>query len=329
MQRFHFIALLLSASFAWTASAASLTVLTDRPKERMDKVLAAFMQKTGIATELVSAPYSDLKTKIKNGEAADVMLLKDIEHLALAAREDLFQSLNAENRRANVAAHMRDSRGLWTALTYRIRTFVYDPSVIEARSLTTYEALGGRSFTGQLCIRNSKDYMPTMVAWMIVRFGEAKALAMLEGWKANLAIPFTTSDTDSLKKIESGACTAAISNHYYLARLKNADQRFPAEIAFADQLEGGLHSNGFGGGLVKGTRQASNANALMAFLLSPEGQRILVENPSFEYPAVKTLKPVELVENFGTFKSSVVSWSEVGNQVSKARELLDRVGWAK
>lgn len=329
MKVFQLLAPVILAVAGVSAQAAPLKVFTDRPVDRLERAMRGFTSKTGIQVEIVSAPYAELKAKIDAGQKADVLLLKDLSTMTAAARANVFTAMNSANRSANIASFMRDSQGRWTALTYRVRTLVYDSSVFDERSMNSYESIAGRSFSGQLCIRNAKEYMPSMVAWMIERYGEAKTKDILAGWKANLAAGFTDNDTQTLKNIESGTCTAGISNHYYLARLKNADSRFPVEIAFANQNEGGVHTNGFGGGLVAGTTRSSEGNSLMAYLMTPEGQQSLIVDPSFEYPAVQNLQPVQIVRNFGTFSKSQISWTEVGANMSKANDLLERVGWAR
>jgi len=309
--------------------AAPLKVFTDRPEDRLETALTGFTQATGIEVEVTVAPYADLKAKLQAGEKADVLLLKDVAFLTDAARAGLFTPMNAANRGVKIDESMRDAEGLWTALAYRIRTIGYDPALVEKDALKTYESLAAGALSGQLCMRNSKEYMPTLVAWLIVRYGEAKAQAIVEGWVANLAVGFTASDTASLKGIESGLCSVTITNHYYLARLKTADARFPVALAFADQDEGGLHTNGFGGGLVKGTDQVANANAFIGYLLTPEGQKGIVAAPSFEFPAVRSVRPEAVVQKFGAFKVSNLSWTDVGAQIEKANALLERVGWTK
>jgi iron(III) transport system substrate-binding protein len=326
MKALHFIAALL---FAGVSHAAPLKLFTDRPKDRLDQALVGFTQTTGIAVEVTVAPYAELKAKIQGGESADVLLLKDLTSITDAAQAGLFIPMNQANRKANVDSSMRDSQGLWTALAYRIRTIAIDPAVVSKDLVKTYESLSGRKFSGQLCMRNAKEYTATFVAWLISRYGEAKAQAMVDGWKSNLAVGFTAGDTASFKSIESGACAAAIGNHYYLARLKAADSRFPVELVFADQDEGGLHTSGFGGGLLKATSQAANANSFLGYMLTSAGQKALTAGPGFEFPAVKNVLPEAVVASFGQFKISNIHWTEVGAQINKANAILERAEWEK
>ncbi len=320
---------LITLSQAATVHAATLRVFTDRPKDRLEKAFSGFTAVTGSEIELTVAPYPELLAKIQAGEPADVLLLKDLGSLTEAVEQNVFTPMDAANRAADVAPFMREAGGLWTALSYRVRTAAYDPSVGSQKALTGYRALAGPAFVGQLCLRNAKDYMSGLVAWLVARDGEAKTEALLKAWKNNLAANFTDSDTSSLKNIESGVCTATITNHYYLARLINADARFPVNLAFLEQNNGGVHTNGFGGGLVAGSKDLAGGNRLLAYLLSEPGQNAIVEAPSYEYPALRRAQPEQLVRNFGGFNASEIAWTAVGANYKTATEILERVGWAK
>ena len=90
-----------------------------------------------------------------------------------------------------------------------------------------------------------------------------------------------------------------------------------------------MHTNGFGGGVLKTALNADLANDFIGYLLSSEGSQRLIADPSFEYPAAIALKPVPLVESFGPFIASEVHWTDVANQLAKANSLLESVGWDK
>ena len=321
------LALFATLVFVAAAQAAPLKIFTDRPQDRFQTALDGMTKATGQQVQVTAGTANELMAKIQAGEPADILLLKDSTTIGAAAALGLFAPMGTSLE--SVEPSMRDPQNRWTALAYRIRTIFIDPAQVAADSVNTYEALSTNAFSGLLCMRNAKEYMPTLTAWLIVRYGEAKTQSMLEGFKANLATGFTGGDTASLDAIEAGQCVATLSNHYYFARKKAADERFPVEIKFVEQNEGGLHTNGFGGGLVKGSKNAKQVDQFFAYMLSPLGQTQLVEAPGYEYPSVTGLKPSSLVEQLGSFKVSDVHWNDVAAQITKANEILERVGWAK
>ncbi len=318
--------LLLSlALFAVSANAADIKVLSDRNQAYFQKVVDAFTAKTGKSVEIVTASWSDIKKSLKEGQTGDVLLVKDIDLIVDASNEGVFQRLSDANLNAGVPAHMRDAGGNWTAVSYRVRTLVYDPAMVDVSALSSYEAIAKPEFQGQLCVRNSKEYMPTLVAWLIATYGEPKAREIVTGWRNNVA-QFTAGDTKSIEQIEAGSCTVGISNHYYYARMKTADNRLATSLMFTNQQDG-LHTNGFGGGVLKTASNVDGANAFINFILSAEGSSIMIQDPSFEYPAVASNRPTAFVESLGSFKASTTPWSAIGAETAKAREILESVGW--
>lgn len=314
--------------FSLSSYSADLTLFTDRPADRYEKALAAFTQKSGLKVAVVTAPYGELKSKLAAGEKADLLVLKDMSTFTEAAREGLYQPMSGANRLANVDPAMKDENGLWIALAYRVRTVVYDPSAVNPADVDTYVALSNPVFKGAICMRNAKEYIPTLAAWLIARHGEQRAESILSGWKTNLANGFLNGDTDVLKAVESGQCVASVTNHYYFARLKAADERFGAEILFADQATDGAHTSGYAAGIPKTSASVDKANQLLSYLLSVEGQSLLIAEPSFEYPASRDAQPLPLVQAFGNFKGSQVHWNKIGVNSGKAKEVLERVQWS-
>lgn len=319
------LGLILVAS---AAQAAEVLVLSDRNQDYFAKVFEGFTAKTGHTVALVNKPWADLKRDLSFGAEADVLLVKDLSFIVDAKKDGVFQKLSDANLNAGVPAFMRDAEGEWTAVSYRVRTLVYDPLQLTPSEIPTYESISKPEFAGRLCARNSKEYMPTMVAWLIAQYGEVKAKEIVSGWRSNLAM-FTARDPETIDKVEDSTCAVGISNHYYYARAKAAEPRLSVEIAMTNADAGGIHTNGFGGGVLKTSSEVEAANALIAYILSPEGSALMIQAPSYEYPAVATNKAAELVEGFGAFTPSEVPWSDVYAQMAKAKEILEQVGWAK
>lgn len=319
--------LVVAAVVGAFAHASNIKVYSDRGQSYYDGVIKAYTAKTGNTVQIVTGSLGELKTRFKNGETGDLLLLKDIRFLADASSSGYFQKMSDANINSGVPAYMRDPQGLWTAVTYRVRSFVYDPSVIDVSEIGSYESISKPAFKGQLCIRNSGEYMPTMVAWLVAQKGEAKAKEIVQGWRNNVV--FTAKDPESISMVEGGQCSVGIANHYYYLRAKTADERLSVEYAFTAQEDGGVHVNGFGGGVMKTASNIDGANDFLAFILGSEGSSIMIQEPSFEYPAVASNKASSKTEGLGSFKASEVPWSDIGAQISKGEEILESVGWEK
>ncbi|HMN69022.1 MAG TPA: extracellular solute-binding protein [Bdellovibrionales bacterium] len=322
------IAVLAFVSVA--AHAADLVLLSDRPRDRLQSVMDGFTAETGVKVQLVSAPFADLKTRLEAGEPADIVILKDALAMGEAQISGFLQPMSAQNLAANVPAILKDPAGEWIGLTYRVRTIAYGADAEGVGPFANYADLAAPEWKGQLCMRDAKDYVPALAAWMIARFGAAEAERLLLGWKANLAGgAFTGNDIASLDEISQGRCNLSVVNHYYLARKKAAQPHFPVELVSADSAQDGAHVNSMTAAIGKNSAALPNANAFLAYALSNEGQARLVSPPSFEFPASLDAEPVDVVKNFGPLKPTTVLLSEVMKQGAAARTLLEKVEWAR
>ncbi len=318
----------LLAALLFTVNAyADLTVLTDRPKDRLAAAVQEFTAKTGVNVTLVEAGYPDLLKKLEEKSPADVIITKDLVYLAELDTKKLLAPLTASAPVQKVRSFMRGSAQNWVALSYRVRTAAYDPSRVQASELTTYEDLSTPKWQGRLCLRTGKgSYNEALVAYLVQTHGVKKAEAIVRGWVANLAAPVFPNDTAMLEAVANGTCDVAITNHYYLAGLHAKNPNYPVKIAFLNQAQGGVHSNGAGMGIVTGSQQAALAQQLLDILLADKHQ-LEISATHFDYPATEHLKPTSLIQNWGVPKLDNSNWSDIGASIGEARRIIREAGY--
>lgn len=329
MKSFALLSLLATALFTGTAM-AEIVVYTDRPTARLQPAGTRFEELTGEKVVFVEAAYPDLAKRLELEGAetpADLLIAKDIVFLADATGKGFFQSMQLSPAVERVAPAMRESSGKWVALTYRARTLAYDPQRVNAAEIENYEDLAQDKWAGRLCLRTSKgSYNESLTSFLLAKNGTAGAKSILEGWIANLAAPVFPNDTSLLEAIAAGTCDVGIVNHYYLAQLHALNPNFPVKIKFLEQNKGGVHANGAGIGIVKGSKNAGLAQKFLELLLSDEFQ-LQISAGHLDYPAVAELQPSSLIKDWGTFKADTTPWSEIGTFVPAARALMKEVGY--
>lgn len=326
MKLFQALSLALALFMGASSVAQDLRIYSDRDQKYFQKVFDAFQAKTGKTVTLVNGSYSNLKTRFQNGETGDVLLLKDLTSFVDAANKDYFQRLSEANLNSGVPSFMQDPQGRWTAVSYRVRTIAYNPDDFSVDDVASYEALAGPAFANSLCIRNANEYMVPFVAWAFAAYGEQKGTDLIKGIKNNVKF-FTEGDTASITSIEAANCSATLANHYYYARLKTADNRMVTALTMTNAAHGGLHTNGFGGGVLASASNAGLANEFIGFILSQEGASLMIAEPSFEYPAVAANKASETTEGLGAKVLSEVPWVDIAAQLSKAKQVMEDIGW--
>lgn len=310
------------------AAFADLTIYTDRPTDRVRPVAEIFTAKTGQKVNIVEEAYPALLKRIETEGAnspADLIFTKDLVFLSELARKGHFQAFQSSTIVHSVDSSMRDPQNLWTAISKRARTIMYNPNRVQASELSTYEDLADIKWAGRLCLRTGKgSYNEALVASLIVNNGAAKAKEIVAGWVENLAVDPFPNDTKMLEAVANGICDVAIANTYYLAGIIAQNPQFPVKAYFANQNNTGAHINGSGIGVAATSKQAALASQFIEILLQDDVQLSLT-GAHYEYPAKINLLPSTLIREWGGFKADSANWSVIGDEAAAARSLIQEV----
>jgi iron(III) transport system substrate-binding protein len=300
----------------------------------VEPVFAEFTKETGIAVRFTTGSDALLRERIKaegKNTPADVYMTVDVGNLWLAAQDGLLQPVSSTALNSNLPAELRDPQNHWFALTKRARTIMYNPARVsgaELATLATYADLADPKWRGRLILRpGSHVYSQSLVANLIAAHGEVRAEQIVRGWMANEP-KFIDSDTRILETLAAGGSDVAITNHYYLGRLRQRDPAFPIKIVWASQgpNERGVHVNSSGAGVTTHAVNKDNAVTLLEWLSSPRGQKLFADS-NHEYPANPAVDPHSIIAGFGKFKEDPIRKSEFGRLQADAVKLMDRAGY--
>lgn len=312
------------------ASAANLTLYTDRPADRLKPLAEQFKNQTGVEVTIVELPYKDLLKKLQtegSESPADMIYTKDLVYQAELAALGFYQPMDSKKVQVSVSSSMRDPRNLWAAVTYRARTLVYDSNRTDVSQINSYEDLAKPEFAGRLCLRTSNNsYNEALVASLIHNLGYERAKNILVGMVENLATDVVKSDTALLESIATGVCEVGLANHYYLAQLIAQKPNFPVSIKFLEQGGRGVHVNGSGIGIAKTSQNPELAQQFVEFLFTDSVQLYISES-HFEYPAVQHLVPTSLIKKWGPFKADAANWSDIGLDIQNAKQMVKEIGY--
>ena len=237
-----------------------------------------------------------------------------------------FQSVMSDALQKSVPVHYRSRNNFWFASTARGRAIIYNPDRVQPSQLLSYATLSTPNWKGRLCLRDGNSpYNLFLISSLIHRYGEDNSTQILQGWKQNLAIPPTKKDTEAIKAVAAGKCDVTIANHYYFTRLKAKQPDIKAEIFWPDQKSQGTHVGLSGFALAKASPNPEQATALLEWLASEKGQKLLT-NYNDEYainPKVADSKAAALL---GTFKQDQLPLDELIDDVTTAKKLVESVG---
>ncbi len=331
------LGMLIAASFA---NAAEVNVYSARKEDLIKPILEKFEQESGIEVNLITGKADTLLQRLisegKNSPA-DILITTDAGRLYRAKKANVLQSIESEILSSSVPEQYRDPEGYWLGLTLRARPIVYAADRILPDQLTTYEALANPEWKQKICIRSSDNiYNQSLVASLLVHFGEEKTLAWTKALVKNFARPPQGGDRDQIKAVAAGQCDIALVNNYYLGGMLNSKDE--SEVAAAQKIkifwpnqdqsdhERGTHVNISGAAVTASSKNKKAAIKLLEFLVSDTAQQWYAEK-NLEYPIKPGIQPSEILQSWGEFKADSLSLHQLGEHNAEAVMIMDRAQW--
>ena len=304
-----------------------VTVYSSRKEHLIKPLFDAFTNDTGIKVRYLTGKGGALLERIRfEGPKtnADIYMTVDAGNLWYAASQNLLQPLNTKTITKNIPLHLSDPDGLWTGLSVRARTIVYNSDKVKPTDLSTYADLASPKWKNRLCLRTSKKiYTKSLVASLIYNHGKDRAGEIITGWVNNLAATPHSKDSHIMRAIATGQCDVGIINTYYYESLKKKNPTTPLKLFWANQNTTGTHVNISGVGITKYAPNPKNATLLVEFLSTPQAQMIFTSINN-EYPANPSF--TTLVKR-GSFKQDKMNLSHVGTLQSNAVRMMQIRGY--
>ncbi len=287
-----------------------------------------FTDETGIRVEFLNGNDAELRERLEAEGAdspADVYMTVDVANLSLAAEQDLLQPVQSAELEEAVPASLRDPQDRWYGLSERARVIIYDEDQVDPAELSTYAALGDPKWKGELCLRTSTSaYTQSLVASITAHEGEAAARDVVDGWVANDPQIFAN-DNEIVRTVGAGGCAVGVTNHYYVARERDADPDLGVGVFFPNQSTTGTHVNISGAGVTKHADDVADATTFLEWL-AQTGQSQFVDG-NFEYPVNRSVEPVETLVELGEFTRDELNVGELGTYNAQAVQILTDAGY--
>ncbi len=325
-----FSLLVTSSITAIAAISDSVTVYSSRKEHLIKPLFDAFTKDTGIKVSYLTGKGGALIERLKlegKNTKADMFMTVDAGNLWYAGSQGVFQKVKTKTLENNIPAHLRDPEGLWTGLSVRARTIVYNTKQVNPKDLSTYANLALPQWEGRLCLRTSKKiYTKSLVASLIYHYGESKAGDIVSGWVNNLAATPNAKDSHVMNAILSGQCDVGLVNTYYYGRLVEKKPNLPLKLFWANQNTTGVHVNISGAGVTKYAKNPKAATRLLEWLSSAKAQAIYGALNQ-EYPANQSVALSSVVSAWGAFKQDKMNLSQAGILQATAVKLMQKKGY--
>lgn len=272
----------LSLAGSALAQQRVLRLISDRTDQgTLRPLLDAFEAKTGAKVEGVFMDQGLVNRLESRPTEADIIITKDAELLDIAAQRGLLDVIAAD-KLAAVPAEFRDAGGRYVVDAYRARIVFYAKDRVKPADLSSYEDLALPKWKGRICMRSgSHDYNLALFGMFFASFGEAKARAVISGIGANLARSPKGNDREQARAIFEGKCDVALMNTYYHPMMAGTPEQKPwadaLGVYFPSQTGKGTFIMRSAVGLTKATQNRDLALQLLDYIISRDGQKLMVE----------------------------------------------------
>ncbi len=306
------------AAFAGTNGAPSITLYSGQHPQTVAALVSAFEKKSGTDVKVRSDDEDVLAAQIaQEGSHApgDVFLTENTPPLEDLQQRGLLVPV-AAGTLAKTPAKYNSLRKDWLGVSARVSVMVYDTTDLKASQLpASVLDLAKPKWKGKLGLAPTEtDFQPIVTA-VAAKIGDARTIAWLKALKSNAGSHVYPDNETLVTEVNSGRVEVGVINHYYWYRMRDelgASKVHSVEKLFAPR-DPGYVIDISGAGIIKASKHQKQAQALLAFLVSKQGQEIIAHSESYEYPigsGVRTAKPLY---PFSKLKPDPITPARLGN----------------
>jgi iron(III) transport system substrate-binding protein len=270
------------------AASDRLVIYSGRKEKALKPVVDAFTKQTGIPVDLKIGKTAGLANEIRMEKAhprGDLYISTESGIVEILTKDGLLEPYQSAATNA-VPDDFKSASGAWTGISGRARVILYNRNLVPEKDVpASIFELANPKWKGKLAIAGTRER--TTLAWataLVAVKGEAFTRDYLKALHAN-GLKILTDNTEVWQGVGRGEFAIGLTNspNYYLARQSN----LPVGVVYPDQEASGLGTpiNPNAAAVIKGAANPETARKFIDFLLSPEGQRILVTQ-DYEIPLV-------------------------------------------
>lgn len=312
--------LLAGLSFAGLAEAGELVVYSARKEQLIRPTIQAFEKETGDTVTMLTGKAGELARRIEieqDDPQGDVFLGTAAGIAELLRRKGLLASYDSPLVAA-IPQEFKAADGTWVGVTGRVRVILYNKELVGEESLpTSFFDLTEPKWKGKVVVASMGER--TTVSWLAAIWalkGEEFTADYVRALKDN-GLKVLKNNTEVRRAVARGEYSLGITNHYYYMIQRREDPSSPVAILYPDQEEGqmGTPMATITAAIIRGARHPEEARRFIDFLLSPEGNLLLVKG-KYELPLLNGVVPVgaeEGVRPLGQFKRAPVTQTRMAD----------------
>jgi len=324
---------LVVSQSAVAAKTDALVIYSGRSDKFVKPVVEAFTKATGIKAVIHAGSSTSLLNKLKLEKSktdADVYISNDAGNLQRGNKAGLFSPVT-NNIAAVIQPEFRGQDNNWLGLSARARVLVVYTKSKDIDFIDSVFDLADPRLKGKIGITHSSNesYIAGTTVYMLSA-GKDKTRDWLKGMKANSKGRVYNKHSKIVKAVAKGKKSVGLVNHYYIYRHLNKNPNAPIRMVIPDQKSDkgdamGIAWNVAGAAITKHSKNKDIAMKFMAFVSSPEGQKIFAE-VNREYPTRTDVAAVPMLPKADSFKVAPVSMYKLGEERNATIDLIESVG---
>jgi len=321
------LAVVLGATACSSSGNAELLVYNAQHESLAKEWIDAFTKETGIKVTYRQGEDAELGNQlIAEGQAspADVFLTENSPAMAAVERAGLFADLDAGTIN-QVPSQYRPTTGKWTGVAARTTVFVYNKAKLAPDQLPkSLLDLQQPAWKGRWGAPPTNADFQAIVAALLQLKGEAATAQWLAGMKANAVA--CSDNIATLKTVNAGEVDSGVIYHYYWFRdqAKTREMSGNTALGYFRNQDPGAFLSLSGGGVLKSSKKAQQAQQFLRFITGKAGQEVLQKGDSFEYPVASGVPANPALVPLNELQAPLVNPSTLDAQ--KVTDLMMKAG---
>jgi iron(III) transport system substrate-binding protein len=312
------LAVACSVAACGGSSPNSITLYNGQHEQTTDALVARFEKLTGISVSVRSDDEAVLAAQITqegSNSPADVIYTENSPALEYLQQKGMLAPVTPSTL-AHTPTAYSSPQGDWVGVSARVSVLVYNTQRLKPSQLpTSVMQLADSQWKGKLALAPSETDFQPIVTSVARTYGDAKALQWLNALKANAGSRSYPSNETLVHEVNVGQATIGLINQYYWyrERAQVGASGMHSAIAYFAPRDPGYVVDVSGAGVLKSSTHQAQAQRLLAFLVSAQGQQIIAHSDSFEYPLASGVKTAQSETPFNELRPNPVDVAALGD----------------
>jgi iron(III) transport system substrate-binding protein len=267
----------------------TITLYNGQHEQTTNALVAAFEKQTGVKVNVRSDDEDVLAQQIQQegpNSPADVFYTENTPPLVRLDEKGLLAPVDPTALSAVPARYSAGDHN-WVGVSARVSVMVYNTDDLKPNQLPkSVLDLAKPFWRNKLDIAPSETDFQPIVTSVAADIGDAATVRWLQALKANAGAHQDPDNETLVANVNKGVTQIGVINHYYWYRLKDEVGQSGLHSALARFAP---HDDGYlldvsGAAVLKSSEHQAAAQALVTFLVSNGGEKVLAGSDSWEYP---------------------------------------------